>query len=211
MTTQQVILWFLGLALPPLITVILEYRFGIVGRLKKIWYWTMNKNAGFEINLTFKKQKDFEKIKKDFMEVVRSKFGKAPVKKDITTKLEVLTDNYLTTINHLPNQEVFISTTRVECGIRELKNKLADFLSILQQLKKQTNLDSKEISFKIFFPFKWSYINVRVPNNLELKDYDIKFNENKFNSVINLKMNSLSITGDETALSYVLENFISIF
>jgi hypothetical protein len=197
--------------IPPVITAFLEYKFGIIGRLKKIWYYIKNENAGFEINLTFKKGNDFEKIKKEFITLTQKKFNGAPIKKNNPTKLEIQTDNYLTTLNYTPNKEVFISTTRIECGIRNLKNKLSTFLGIIKDLRQNSNLISKEASFKIFIPFKWSYINIRTPKGLKLNDYDVKFNEKEFNSIINLKMNTLSISGDETSLGYIMDNFISIF
>lgn len=196
---------------PPVVATIIEYRFGIIGRLKKCWYYIKNENAGFEINLTFKKINDFEKIKKEFISIAQKKFNGAPIKKDNSTKLEIQTDNYLTTLNYTPNKEVFISTTKIECGIRNLKRKLSIFLGIVKDLRQNSNLTSKEASFKIFVPFKWSYINIRTPKGLKLNDYDVKFNEKEFNSIINLKMNTLSISGDETALGYVMDNFISIF
>jgi hypothetical protein len=200
-----------GWIVPPVATALLEYRFGIVGRLKKLYFYSINKDAGFEVNLTFTKHNDFEKLKKAFIEIVREKFDKAPIKKDSPTKIEILTDNYLTTMNLMPNSQIFISTTRVECGIRTLKKKLSAFLGIVNKLKKKGGISSREISFKVFVPFKWTYVNIRSPKGLKLNDYDITFDENDFNSVIKLKMSSLSVTGDEESLGYILSNFISIF
>jgi len=209
--SRELLLWVLGIIIPTVLMPMVEYRFGIVGRLKKCWYYIKNENTGFEINLTFKKINDFKKIKKEFISIAQKKFNGAPIKKNNSTKLEIQTDNYLTTLNYTPNKEVFISTTKIECGIRNLKKKLFIFLGIVRDLRQNSSLISKEASFKIFIPFKWSYINIRAPKGLKLNDYNVKFNEKEFNSIINLKMNTLSISGDETAIGYVMDNFISIF
>ncbi|MBX4196373.1 hypothetical protein KW805_02180 [Candidatus Pacearchaeota archaeon] len=196
---------------PPILSAIIEYKFGIIGKIKKAWYWVLNKNAGFEIGLSLSKTNEFEKIKTKLIEEARRRFGSAPQKKNNATKLELQTDTYLTTLNYLQNKEIYISTTKVEAGIRDLKSKASTFLGMVNKLKKDTGLHSTEASLKIFMPFKWTYVNIRTPRNLKLTDYDIKFNDSQFNSVINLKMNNLSINGEENSLNYVLDSFTGMF
>ena len=96
-------------------------------------------------------------------------------------------------------------------GFEEIQTPLFEFSGVFQRLGDSSDIISKETSFRVFVPFKWTYLNIRSPKGLEIKDYEIKFNENNFNSVINLKMDSLSISGDESSLGYVIDNFISIF
>lgn len=205
------ILWLIGLILAPIISLILEHRFQIMGKIKKIYFWTLNKNVGFEVNLTFDEIKEFDKIKKNFLEIAREKKKRISIKRDNRDKLEFLFDNYIITLFIMPNNKLFIDTSRIECGMREIKNKLNLFLSLINNLENKEKIKTKEVSFNIFVPFKWSYVNIRTPKNLNLKDYDIKFTEGEFRSIINLRIDRLSISGNERAIHYVLDNFMSLF
>lgn len=203
--------WLISLIVAPIVSLILESRFQIIGKIKKIYFWILNKNVGFDINITFDEVKDFNKIKKTFLEISREKKKKISIKKDNRDRLEFLFDNYIITLFILPNKKLFIDTSRVECGMREIKNKLNVFLSLINNLEEKEGVKIKEVSFNIFVPFKWSYVNIRTPKNLNLKDYDIKFTEGEFRSIINLRMSKLSISGNERSIHYVLDNFMSLF
>lgn len=207
---NDMLLWIGGLIISPIVSIIIENKFQIIGKLKKAYFYILNKNVGFDVNFTFNEISDFDIIKKQFLEITREK-NKINVKKNNNNKLEILFDNYLINVILMPTNQLFIDTSRVECGMREIKNKFNSFLSIINQLENKNKLKVKEASFNIFIPFKWSYVNIRTPKELKLKDYDIKFTEGQYKSIINLRMDKLSISGNERAIHYVLDNFMRLF
>ena len=222
-TLEQIILIIIEVLISFFLGTILEHKLGIISKLKKFWYLIINTNSSVKLYTHFNSKEDFEETKNILKNIMRNiKINNKiefKIKEDSKNTLEIIFNNYLIKLNRSQKNEKFIETQRIECGIRNIKNKLLSYFSILDELNKKIKIKNDDTTIKLFLPFKWTHSQLNTPKNLEINSYNVKFKHNKYESEIIVKMNnsnnklksSLTINGkNKQELTKIVEEILSL-
>ncbi len=194
--------WFvLEVVVAPAMGLVLENRFGILKRSKKVYHKILNSPAQLLINLVFESQIRFSDIKKIFGAFLRNEYGAIQVYKDSVQNLEVLVDNlFIVKVMKSPNNELIVNTSKIKTGMRTIKGDVEKFLNTLdnvqEEIKSQfpTSLfKEKEATVYLYLPYKDMFSKIYPPKNIVLKDYEILFSEDSYHSIIKVRLGLLEV------------------
>jgi len=168
------------------------------------------KNSGTDasFSLEYKINKSFEVVVDKFKEKLRGKdFG---VDKITNTKAKFRYRSISFEIILNAQGNLFIEVDKIGCGIRDLKDKINEFLGKIREIEKDglfSDFICCDLSFTL--PYKWDNLNIWIPKGLELKKYSVGFSDKTYKSEIDLKLNKVNIKSDTLqSINYLVEKFV---
>lgn len=198
-----------GLGTTTIIVALIENKFHIVNRIRK--KISILKNSGTEatLSLEYNIKNDFETIFQKFKDKLRNdKYFK--VDKKTNTKIKFQYKSISFNLILTPQKTLFIEIDKIGCGIKDLKEKLNEFLSKIIEFEKDETL-KEFISCDLIFtlPYKWDDANLFIPKGLKIKKYNISFLDEKYKSEIKISLNKVNIKSNtKESLNYIIDKFI---
>lgn len=203
--TSDLSIWDLLFALLPIIGIILENQFNVILRIKKLWHKILNSPSQLVLNLVFKTDIDFNKLKDTLSNHLRQKYSTFKVYKSSNDIFEILVADSFTLTLYLTKQELSLISSKIKTGLRSLPNELDRLLDTVEDFQKDANNGSQnkkisdvEANVIIFLPYESTYAKIYPPKGMQLKDYGIEFTDKEYASVIKLKLAKFSINVNKT-------------
>jgi hypothetical protein len=201
----------ISISILTILAILLEYKFGIVPKLIKLWHKILNSKAPVILNITYEtdedfKQDDFNQVKEIVKDVFRSEFNKIKIFKSKNTLEFNVNGMFNITIFDNKNQQISLLTSKLPTTMWSMKKDLRKLFSTLKIAKekiinvakeKKQIFKEKEFSIQIFLPYRNRYVKFYPPKGINIKEYDIKFNHDEFSSMIHLKGDVVNIYTDE--------------
>jgi hypothetical protein len=201
--------FFSGLGITAIIVAFLENKYHIINRIRK--RVSIIKNSGTEANLSleYKIDKDFNKIFEKFKDKLRNdKFFKVDKKTDTKIKLQYksISMNLILT----PQKTLFIELDKIGCGIKDLKEKLNEFLGKISEFERdKTLLEFINCHLTFTLPYKWDNMNIWTPKGLVIKKYNVGFSDENYKSEVEISLNKVNIKSDtKESINYIIDKFI---
>ena len=184
-------------------------KLNIVNRIRK--RISILKNSGTEANLSleYKIEKDFDTIFEKFKEKLRNdKFFK--VDKKTNTKIKLQYKSISINLILTPQKTLFVELDKIGCGIKDLKEKLNEFLGKIIEFEKDKTL-SEFINCHLIFtlPYKWDDMNLWTPKGLKIKKYNVSFSDETYKSEVEISLNKVNLKSDtKESINYIIEKFL---
>lgn len=203
------IMLFLEILVVPIIAIFLENKFHIINRIRKRIAIMRNKGTDAILSLEYKSEKPFKEVVEDFKNVLRS--GKNfKVDKITNSKAKFQYKTISITVIKNSQGNAFIEIDKIGCGIRDLKEKIVEFLGKVRELEKTKSLSefvSCDLTFSL--PYKWDKLSVWIPKGLKIKKYNIGFSEGSYKSEVEISLNKVNVKSDTLqSLTHVIEKFV---
>lgn len=196
----------------PVVGALIENKYHIINRIRKKWAVFFNQETKAEMSLEYKTDFDFEVIKEEFKNVFRTEKA-FDIKK--TTQLSMVFTYDIFSINLINAKtgvgNIFIEVERMGCGIKDLKEKIGDFLAKLNELSTKKKILSNFLSCDLSFslPYKWDDLNLYTPKNFKIKEYSISLIDEKYKSEVKISFNHVNIKTDaKEAITQIIEKFV---
>ena len=205
---NEIIQWFGSLGITSIVIALIENKYHIVNRIRKRMAILKNSGTDASFSLEYKINKSFEVVVDKFKEKLRGKgFG---VDKITNTKAKFRYGSISFEIILNAQGNLFIEVDKIGCGIRDLKNKINEFLGKIREIEKDglfSDFICCDLSFTL--PYKWDNFNIWIPKGLELKKYSVGFSDKTYKSEIDLKLNKVNIKSDTLqSINYLVEKFV---
>ena len=205
---NEIIQWFGSLGITSIVIALIENKYHIVNRIRKRMVILKNSGTDASFSLEYKINKSFEVVVDKFKEKLRGKgFG---VDKITNTKAKFRYGSISFEIILNAQGNLFIEVDKIGCGIRDLKNKINEFLGKIREIEKDglfSDFICCDLSFTL--PYKWDNFNIWIPKGLELKKYSVGFSDKTYKSEIDLKLNKVNIKSDTLhSINYLVEKFV---
>ncbi len=185
-----------------------ENKYNLINRLKRKIAILRNKDVEISISFSYESEANFDKIKKTILE----KFNNIDVKRETKTRIDFTAGSYSINLIQNPKNNIFIEVERIGCGIRGLKEKITNFLGILNDISNSEKPVLEKFlacDIDISLPFIWTYVNINKPKKFKLKKYQIELEEGTFKSQVKIVMDRINIKlNAKEAVLPVLEKFI---
>ena len=181
-----------------IIIIILQWKFSILDRIKKrIAKW---KNKRTELNFAIEYNTeitDFTEIKTKIKKILSSK-TQIKVKRDLPVRLDLQYDKFSINIILNSNNNIFFELDKIDCGISDMKDKIIEFLEIIDEFKDKKIINNFIVcDSKFFLPYNWEYLKIKVPERLNLERYEVILNpvrkerkETKIISEVSIKLSN---------------------
>lgn len=197
--------------------ILIENKWGIMPRLTKFYHKFRNSKSPIILNITYESNYDFNKIKEIVKKTFRKEYGKIDVYKNKNSlKFNVSQDFNFSVYDNKDN--IIFQTTKLPTTMNSIEKEINKILTVLKKIEKKIKKEieettkifkQKEFSVKLFLPYKSRYIKFYTPKNIEIKNYEIEFNDKEYSSVLKLKGDVFSIHSEEQmALEKVLDKII---
>ena len=205
---NEIIKWGGSLGLTSIIVALIENKFHIINRIRKRTAILKNEGTDAILSLEYKIDKPFKIIVEKFKEKLRNEsFGVDRIT-NTKAKFRYKTVSFEIILNVQGN--LFIEIDKIGCGIRDLKDKLNEFLGKIREIEKEGVLNdfiSCDLSFTL--PYKWDNLNILIPKGLVLKKYNVGFLDETYKSEVELKLNKVNIKSDTLqSINYLVEKFV---
>ena len=205
---NEIIQWFGSLGITSIVIALIENKYHIVNRIRKRMAILKNSGTDASFSLEYKINKSFEVVVDKFKEKLRGKgFG---VDKITNTKAKFRYGSISFEIILNAQGNLFIEVDKIGCGIRDLKDKINEFLGKIREIEKDglfSDFICCDLSFTL--PYKWDNFNIWIPKGLELKKYSVGFSDKTYKSEIDLKLNKVNIKSDTLhSINYLVEKFV---
>ena len=205
---NEIIQWFGSLGITSIVIALIENKYHIVNRIRKRMAILKNSGTDASFSLEYKINKSFEVVVDKFKEKLRGKdFG---VDKITNTKAKFRYRSISFEIILNAQGNLFIEVDKIGCGIRDLKDKINEFLGKIREIEKDglfSDFICCDLSFTL--PYKWDNFNIWIPKGLELKKYSVGFSDKTYKSEIDLKLNKVNIKSDTLhSINYLVEKFV---
>ena len=205
---NEIIQWFGSLGITSIVIALIENKYHIVNRIRKRMAILKNSGTDASFSLEYKINKSFEVVVDKFKEKLRGKdFG---VDKITNTKAKFRYRSISFEIILNAQGNLFIEVDKIGCGIRDLKDKINEFLGKIREIEKDglfSDFICCDLSFTL--PYKWDNLNIWIPKGLELKKYSVGFSDKTYKSEIDLKLNKVNIKSDTLqSINYLVEKFV---
>ena len=198
-----------GLGITTIVVALIENKYHIINRIRKQIAIMKNSGTNATLSLEYEIKKPFSEIIEEFKNIFRnSENFKVEKKTDTKARFQYKTIS----INLIQNAQgnLFIEVDKIGCGIRNLKEKINEFLGKVRQIEKN-KIVSEFICCDLTFslPYKWDNLNIWTPKGLEVKKYNIGFSEKNYKSEIEISLNKVNINSDTLqSLTYIIEKFV---
>ena len=205
---NEIIQWLGSLGITSIVVALIENKYHIVNRIRKRMAILKNSGTDASFSLEYKINKSFEVVVDKFKEKLRGKdFG---VDKITNTKAKFRYRSISFEIILNAQGNLFIEVDKIGCGIRDLKDKINEFLGKIREIEKDglfSDFICCDLSFTL--PYKWDNLNIWIPKGLELKKYSVGFSDKTYKSEIDLKLNKVNIKSDTLqSINYLVEKFV---
>jgi hypothetical protein len=200
--------------IPPIMVALLENRYHIINRIRKAWAVYKNEGTEARMALEYITNVDFEKIKEEFKNTFRTKDG-IDIKKTNSLSMSFTSGIFSINIIKTKMDTIFIEVERIGCGIKNLKERINDFLAKMNELSKKdvngekilSNFISCDLTFSL--PYKWDNLNLYTPKNFKIKGYSVALIDEIYKSEVKISLNSVNIKTDaKEAITQVIEKFV---
>lgn len=185
-----------------------ENKYNLINRIRRRIAIFKNKDVVIRLSFNYKTKSSFDKVKKKILD----QFENVDVKRETKTRVDFTTGMYSINLLQNPNYNIFIEVERIGCGIKGLKDKITQFLGILNNISQGENsvLDKfLACDVDLSLPFVWTYVNINKPKKFRLKKYQIELEEGIFKSQVRIVMDKINIKLNAIdAVLPVLEKFI---
>ena len=197
-----------GLGITSIAVVFIENKYHIINRIRKRIAILKNSGTDASLSLEYKTDKPFNVIIDKFKEKLRGKNFSVDKKTNTKAKFQYGSISLEIILNAQGN--LFIGVDKIGCGIKDLKDKINDFLGKIREIEKEklfSDFICCDLSFTL--PYKWDNLNIWIPKGLELKKYSIGFSDKTYKSEIDIKLNKVNIKSDTLqSISYLVEKFL---
>ena len=205
---NEIIQWLGSLGITSIVVALIENKYHIINRIRKRMAILKNSGTDASFSLEYKINKSFEVVVDKFKEKLRGKdFG---VDKITNTKAKFRYRSISFEIILNAQGNLFIEVDKIGCGIRDLKDKINEFLGKIREIEKDglfSDFICCDLSFTL--PYKWDNLNIWIPKGLELKKYSVGFSDKTYKSEIDLKLNKVNIKSDTLqSINYLVEKFV---
>lgn len=198
-----------GLGITSIIVALIENKYHIINRIRKRMAILKNSGTDASLSLEYKIDKSLNEIIEKFKEKLRGgkDFG---VDKITNTKAKFRYGSVSFEIILNSQGNLFIEIDKIGCGIRDLKDKINEFLGKIREIEKDgffLEFIGCDLSFTL--PYKWDNLNIWIPKGLELKRYNIEFSDKTYKSEIDIRLNKVNIKSDTLqSINYLVEKFV---
>lgn len=198
-----------GFGITTIIVAFIENKFHVINRIKKNYSIWKNKVTDASLSLEYKPKGSFKEVKGKFKEIFRKEKDFIVIK-ETDTKMIFQYGIFSLTILENSQKNIFIGTSKISSGIKDLKERINTFLGEINKIEKTNVLGSFidcDLSFSL--PYKWDSINIWRPKGLEIKKYSISLSEKTFKSQVEISLNKVNLKSDTLqSLSYIIEKFL---
>ena len=200
---------FSGIGVTSIAISLIENKYHIVNRIRK--EVSILKNSGTEANLSLEYEinESFENIFLKFKEKLRNdKCFK--VDKKTGTKIKLQYKSISLNLILTSQKTLFIELDKIGCGIKDLKEKLNEFLGKISEFERDKTL-FKFLNCHLIFtlPYKWDNMNIWTPKGLRIKKYNVGFSDEMYKSEVEISLNKVNIKSDtKESISYIIDKFI---
>lgn len=199
-----------SLGLTSIIVALIENKYHIINKIRKRIAVIQNKGTDAVLSLEYKIDKPFDEVVERFKEIFRNDSKEFKLVKKTNTKL--ISQYKSLTINLIINSQgyLFIEVDRVGCGIKDLKEKINEFLGKIRELERNKTVGEFiccDLTFSL--PYKWDNMNIWKPKGLEIRKYHVSFSEENYKSEVEISLNKVNVKSDTIqSLTHIIEKFV---
>ena len=187
-----------------IVSIIVENKFRVVQRIKKIFIYILNKQVSLKPVFTIKTQKNPKEIGKEISQIWKNNGLNVRITKDSDNFYAMTNGVYNIDLANTENGIIF-QTSVLDAPIREVSEKFSKIMKILEELK---SIELKEIFLSVNLPYKFEFVEIKPTSFLEVYDYDIKLRNDEWKSQLSLKLKNksqeLHISSEYTSEIYTI-------
>lgn len=185
-----------------ILLVLLEHKFGLLMKLKKIFHRVINSKSPIILNITYDTNINFDELKQIIKNFFNEEYKDIKVFKTKGTLEFNVDKSFNITVYDNTNNEISILTSKLPTTMWTVKKEIRKVFDVLKKIKKHLEQDvkgtnkffnEKEFSIRIFLPYKNCYMKLYPPKNVDIKKYDIQFIHKDFPSIIEIKGDIINI------------------
>ena len=167
------------------ITLIIENKFKILHKIKKLYSLILNRSVKLRIILTIKSDNKAKDIGNNISKFWKKEGNNVIVNKDADNDVSISNDEYSLDINLLEDREITIKTSIFEIPIRGVQSKFSEIMNVLEKIEKSSVVS---IFISALLPFKFEFIEIKPTSGMNVENYDVSIRNDKWKSQISLKL-----------------------
>lgn len=185
---------------------LLNYFYGVNPRIIKfIHKYIKNSKSPMIINVTYETNVNFAELKEEIKRYFREEYGKLTLFKSSKSLKIQLNETFTLSVFDNGDDKISIITSKLPTTLKDVKKETNRFLRVLNKIKKKYEsklkdghkfFNEKEFSIKLYLPYKGRYVKIYSPKKMKIKTYDIIFNDDEYESIVQLKGDVMNKTDE---------------
>jgi len=168
-----------------IVSIIIQYKFRIIQRLKRLWAFINNDSVKLGLFLTLKSDKDARNIGMSIGDSWKDDNKSVRIITDSKNSYSLSNEDYTIDIHRLPDKEIGIKTSNIEIPIRRVEDKFSEIMGLFDRTK---DINIEKLSLSALFPFKFEFVEIKTSSNISVENYDIKLKNDKWKSEMSLNL-----------------------
>lgn len=191
-----------------------ENKYNLISRLKQRYARWRNQRAAINLVLRYvpNEKLDFDCLKNIIKNSFITEYLDYRLLSEKKFKLDIFFDEFTVEIMHDNCNEIYIEILKSSCGIKDLREKVGTFLTVLTRINNEKRLFNGFISCNVTLdlPYTWTYIKIFEPSGFKLKDYSIKMERpDRYKTGVTIHLNSINASLASTEeISFLLDKFL---
>ncbi|MBN1896672.1 MAG: hypothetical protein JW789_02995 [Candidatus Aenigmarchaeota archaeon] len=166
-------------------TTLIQYKFRLVQRVKKLCTFAMNRAVKIGLVITIKTDMKPKDVGTKIGDKWHSEGKRVRIITDSRSAYNLDNGDYVVDIYQLPDKQLGVKTSNIETPIREVDDKFTEIIDLFERLD---GIKMDSIGLTALLPFKFELVEIKTTSGIAIEDYDIKLKNDKWKSEIYLKL-----------------------